>query len=169
MFNDGNVNLQKVLTVILDNPGLCYTEVKHRTGLQNGTLSYHLKNLEEESRILVKRSGKQIWFFHPDIETEFIEPIIHLRKESSRHIILYLLENKSADFKTLCICTKKSPSTTSQTLTILAEHGIIKRNRMDGVSFEIKNRDIANRALELIKPDQLELFKERMSDTFSYF
>jgi predicted transcriptional regulator len=169
MFYDRNANFQKILTVISNNPGLCYTEVKHRTGLHNGTLSHHLKNLEEQSRILVKRSRKQAWFFHSDVKDELITPIIHLRKETSRCIILYLLENESADFKTLCIHTKRSPSTTSRTLTILAEHEIIKRNRMDGVSFEIGDREIASRALELIKPVHIDLFKERLSDVFSYF
>ena len=51
--SDINPKPDLILQTISTNPGLCFSELKTRTGLQNGTLSHWLLHLEKKSKFLI--------------------------------------------------------------------------------------------------------------------
>ncbi|HEY9486451.1 MAG TPA: hypothetical protein VIQ04_07405 [Nitrososphaeraceae archaeon] len=89
-------------------------------GLSNGVLSYHLRSLDNSGKIRVNRVNNRITrYFSYDVSTHESHIIGLLQQETTRKIILYILENGICGFNDIMVHTKKVSS------TIMA-HGKIK-------------------------------------------
>ena len=168
-YNISNPRISLLLDIINKNPGICYRDIQKLSGYALGTLSNSLLNLEKDSRIIVKRSKRRSHYFPLHVPSDEYLIIINLRKETTKRIILYLLENKKATFSEIKKYTNKAPSTVSTTMTQLIENKII--NRVAGLEpyFKLNDNNIVQNALMRIDPSTLDKMKDRMADTFSYF
>ncbi|MGI0003243.1 MAG: winged helix-turn-helix transcriptional regulator [Nitrosopumilaceae archaeon] len=167
LYNKNNLKVRTILKVISENPGIWYSELKRTTGYPHGTLSHHLSKLKSDKKIIAERFGRQTWFFDPQIGPHEINVIIHLRKETTKKILAFLLEARKATFKEIRDKIKKSPSTTSLALTHLIEHGLIRRIPLIA-KYELVDEKNTLNALKKIEPSVADTLKDRFADTFSY-
>lgn len=163
-----NPRISYLLDIINKNPGLSYRGIQKLSGYPFGTLSNSLYNLENDSRIIVKRSKRRSNYFARNIPSEEYVVLINLRKETSRRIILFLVENQKGVFSEIRIFANKSPPTVSLTLTNLIERKIIRRVRGLRPYFELENPDIVHNALTRMTLNSVDKMKDRFADTFSY-
>jgi len=110
----------KILKYVNEIPGIRYRELLRMTGLSNGVLSYHLRCLDNSGKIKVNRVNNRVTrYFSYDVSTHESHIIGLLQQETTRKIILYILENGICGFNDIMVHTKKVSS------TIMA-HGKIK-------------------------------------------
>ena len=64
----GNGIRRSILTYIMENPGKHYSAVLRQVNVARGTLSHHLRKLEEENMIVVQEDGKFKYFYPADGE-----------------------------------------------------------------------------------------------------
>ena len=107
-------------------PGIRYRELLRMTGLSNGVLSYHLRSLDNSGKIRVNRVNNRVTrYFSYDVSTHESYMIGLLRQETTRKIILYILEKGVCGFNDILIHTRKVPSTISWHMGRLKSANII--------------------------------------------
>ena len=100
----------KIVKYVNEIPGIRYRELLRMTGLSNGVLSYHLRSLDNSGKIRVNRVNNRVTrYFSYDVSTHESHIIGLLRQETTRKIILYILENGTCGFNDIMIHTKKVP------------------------------------------------------------
>lgn len=164
-----NPRIVLLLDIIKKNPGIGYADIKKLTGYPCGTLSNALSNLERDSRIMVNRSTRRANYFPLHIPLREQIVLINLRKETAKRIILFLIDNQRASFSEIRDFIKKSPSTTSITLTGLIENKIIRRTSGHNVSFDLRDPKTTHHALIRLEPKTTDKLKDRFADVFSHF
>lgn len=163
-----NPKVKNILNEITSNPGICYKELQENTGMPNGTLSYYILKMVNDSKIIVKRSPRRSWFFLPETSSFEINLIINLRKETSKRILSFLLSNTSLGFGEIQKYTKKAPSTVSLTITHLVEIGLIVRIPETRPKYRLADKDLTLDMIKRIEPNTSDKIKDRFADTFSY-
>ena len=146
----GNVR-HAILRCIYENPGIRYREILKLTGISNGVLEYHLKELENSYEIInVDRSKSKTTRYSPsEIPSKQSEILGYLRNDTTiRQILLFILNKGVCTFKNIVEYTKKSPSTISWHLRRLNQSGIvsIQRNQRYNL-YKITNEDLMVRML----------------------
>ena len=117
----------KIVKYVNEIPGIRYRELLRITGISNGVLSYHLNLLENSGKIRVNRVNNRVTrYFSYDVSPHETYVIGLLRQETSRKIIMYVLEKGTCGFNDIMIHTKKVPSTISWHLARLKAANIVK-------------------------------------------
>ncbi|MCK5559698.1 MAG: winged helix-turn-helix transcriptional regulator, partial [Thermoplasmata archaeon] len=116
---------------ILANPGEHYSVIKRTLGLKNGTLTYHLKVLENEGIIHSKRDGIFKRFF--PIEERVPENIMHITK-AQELILNEIISTPGITQKELSEKTKKSHQIINYHIKKLISAGLIKSERLGKVN-----------------------------------
>jgi predicted transcriptional regulator len=117
----------KIVKYVNEIPGIRYRELLRTTGISNGVLSYHLNFLENSGKIRVNRVNNRVTrYFSYDVSPHETYVIGLLRQETSRKIIMYVLEKGTCGFNDIIIHTKKVPSTISWHLARLKAANIVK-------------------------------------------
>jgi len=168
-YHISNPRISRLLEIIQKNPAISYRDIQKITGYPFGTLSNSLSNLEKDSRIIVKRSARRAHHFPAHIPSTEYPVLIHLRKETAKKIIIFLVDNEKGTYSDFRNCTNKSPSTISITLTNLIEEKIIKRISGFQPYFMLEDPQLVQNILTKISPSNTDKMKERFADTFSYF
>jgi len=164
-----NPRANQILEIIEKNPATRFTDLMYGTGLKNGVVSHYLKMMEKVGLIRAKRIKNQGWYFASTFDESNEVLFIHLRKETSRRILVFLLKKGPATFSEILEHVSKSPSTLSVALAnllkadlIAIEPGIVKK-------YSPNNKETIIISLEQIKPKTLDTAKDRFADAFSYF
>lgn len=110
--------------IIYKNPGLHFCEMIRVSGMKNGVLTHYLNKLESTGIINIKREKKKTRFFSPKIGNDEIEIIKFLRKETSRKIILSII-NGGMEFSEITKKVSKSAPTISQNLSELLKNNLV--------------------------------------------
>ena len=117
----------KIVKYVNEIPGIRYRELLRITGISNGVLSYHLNLLENSGKIRVNRVNNRVTrYFSYDVSPHETYVIGLLRQETSRKIIMYVLEKGTCGFNDIIIHTKKVPSTISWHMARLKAANIVK-------------------------------------------
>ena len=129
----------KIVKYVNEIPGIRYRELLRMTGLSNGALSYHLRFLDNTGKIRVNRVNNRVTrYFSYDVSPHESNVIGLLRQETTRKIILYILENGTCRFNDIMIYTKKVPSTISWHMGRLKAANIITiRKQNESKYYEI--------------------------------
>ena len=99
------------MEVIKKNPGINFREIMRSTNLKNGILSYYLNKLEKNGSVQIKADHNKKRFYDLDIsENEFV--ISALRAQTTRDLLLALIENEGLSFQTLVKTIGKSSDST---------------------------------------------------------
>ena len=126
----------KIVKYVNEIPGIRYRELLRMTELSNGVLSYHLRLLDNSGKIRVNRVNNRITrYFSYDVSTHESHIIGLLRQETTRKIILYILEHGACGFHDIMIHTKKVPSTISWHMTRLKATNIVKVRRQNEFNY----------------------------------
>jgi len=163
-----NPRVNQLLTILEEKPASRFTDLMQSSGLKNGVVSHYLKMMERMGLIRAKRIKNQDWYFASTFDESKDFLFIHLRKETSKKILFFLLDG-DATFAEILEHIKKSPSTLSITLSnllkanlVIIEPGLVKK-------YSIVNRESTIKALEQIKLNTFDTIKDRFADSFSYF
>ena len=126
----------KILKYVNEIPGIRYRELLRMTGLSNGVLSYHLRCLDNSGKIKVNRVNNRVTrYFSYDVSTHESHIIGLLQQETTRKIILYILENGICGFNDIMVHTKKVPSTISWHMARLKAANIVKVRRQNEFNY----------------------------------
>jgi predicted transcriptional regulator len=117
----------KIVKCVNEIPGIRYRELLRITGISNGVLSYHLNLLDNSGKIRVNRVNNRVTrYFSYDVSLHETYVIGLLRQETSRKIIMYILEKGTCGFNDIIIHTRKVPSTISWHMARLKDANIVK-------------------------------------------
>jgi predicted transcriptional regulator len=117
----------KIVKCVNEIPGIRYRELLRITGISNGVLSYHLNLLDNSGKIRVNRLNNRVTrYFSYDVSLHETYVIGLLRQETSRKIIMYILEKGTCGFNDIIIHTRKVPSTISWHMARLKAVNIVK-------------------------------------------
>jgi predicted transcriptional regulator len=117
----------KIVKCVNEIPGIRYRELLRITGISNGVLSYHLNLLDNSGKIRVNRVNNRVTrYFSYDVSLHDTYVIGLLRQETSRKIIMYILEKGTCGFNDIIIHTRKVPSTISWHMARLKAANIVK-------------------------------------------
>jgi predicted transcriptional regulator len=117
----------KIVKCVNEIPGIRYRELLRITGISNGVLSYHLNLLDNSGKIRVNRVNNRVTrSFSSDVSLHDTYVIGLLRQETSRKIIMYILEKGTCGFNDIIIHTRKVPSTISWHMARLKAANIVK-------------------------------------------
>jgi predicted transcriptional regulator len=118
---------EKIVKCVNEIPGIRYRELLRITGISNGVLSYHLNLLDNSGKIRVNRVNNRVTrYFSYDVSLHETYVIGLLRQETSRKIIMYILEKGTCGFNDIIIHTRKVPSTISWHMARLKAANIVK-------------------------------------------
>ena len=120
-------NIKSILLKYIDEtPGIRYRELLRLTALSNGTLTYHLKMLEDSNCVRVDRHQRRMTrYYAVNVPIEESEVIGYIRSDTTRQIILFILKHDLCTFNEIVEYTKKAPSTVSWHLKRLRNARII--------------------------------------------
>jgi predicted transcriptional regulator len=158
-----------ICAIIEKSPGSCYSDIKKKSGFANGILSHHIKILEKNGHIRVRRENRKTWFFLPESDPKNDFLLIYSKKETYRKILTFLLQEKQATFNEIRTNIGKSPSTTSLALSNLFSRNLIKKTHDFKKKYEINDYTHALELLSKEEPKTSDKIKDRFADTFSYF
>ncbi len=117
--------------LIRKNPGLHYRELERRSGLVSGTLEYHLQYLEERQLIAADaRKGFTRYFVKKAQLTSHDKQIIgYLRQELPRGIILFLIQHRDSNQRTIAEHFDVSRPTISYHIRSMENAGVVESER----------------------------------------
>ena len=158
----------EIINIVEKNPGIKFREIMRETGLKNGVLSYHAKKLEENGSVKIDRKSGETRFYPLCVTDEESNLIKSLRRDTQRHILLYLLACKSLTFNEIVQKVKKAPSTVSTFLGKLVDDDLVgmKIIELKKVYF-LKNADMVQEIIEKYNPILLERAAYNFADIFS--
>jgi predicted transcriptional regulator len=135
-----NTIRERIIQSVNDFPGIRYRELLRITGVSNGVLSYHLNLLDNSGKVRVHRVNNRVTrYFSHDVSIVESYVIGILRQNTTRKIIIYILESGPCGFNDIVKYTKKVPSTVSWHLSRLKDANIIKVRRQNELNYyEIK-------------------------------
>ena len=149
----------KIVKYVNEIPGIRYRELLRITGISNGVLSYHLNLLENSGKIRVNRVNNRVTrYFSYDVSLHETYVIGLLRQETSRKIIMYILEKGTCGFNDIIIHTRKVPSTISWHMARLKAANIVKVRKQ----YEFKYYEIGMD--KLILQDLLSKYKSSFTE-----
>ncbi|MCA9812671.1 MAG: winged helix-turn-helix transcriptional regulator [Nitrosarchaeum sp.] len=157
-----------ILKLVERNPGVGFLDIQKETGYANGVLSHHLKILERDDFIRIRREKRKIWVFPLHLNPDEDNIRIHIRKETCKKIIEFLLDEKKSSFIQIRKTIGKSPSTTSITLKMLIQNDIVRKIPGFTHEYALKDHDKTAHIMEMIRMSRTDLLKDRFADTFSY-
>ncbi|TQD24463.1 winged helix-turn-helix transcriptional regulator [Methanolobus vulcani] len=126
-----NMNREKLYDLIQSSPGAYFNEIVKRTGLNRGTVRYHVDLLEAEHMIVChKVKGKMRYFQNSSTYDEKDMTVIAaLRNDMTRQIILEIFNSERINNETLAKTIGISTSSMSWHMKRLVELGIVRADK----------------------------------------
>ena len=158
----------EIINIVEKNPGIKFREIMRETGLKNGVLSYHARKLEEAGSVKVDRKSGETRFYPLCITEQESSLITSLRRDTQKHILLSLLDDKTLSFNEIVQKVRKAPSTVSTFLSKLVEDDIVGIKIIDLKKiYFLRNVDMVHEIIEKYNPLLLERTAYNLADTFS--
>ena len=121
-----NQNRQEVFNYIKDNPGCIGPDVSRATGMNKGTVRYHIQWLESEGKIVLKKIGKFMRLFKNSSTYDEREKLVaaHLHNDTSKAIIETLMDHPGSTNQEIADHIKVEKSLIYRYLQQLLKDGI---------------------------------------------
>ena len=128
----GEETRRMILSAIQSCSGLRYSELARMTGLANGTLSHHIKILQIQKQIEVKRYRSSTWLIPENYEESLCNAISAASHATTVEIVKSLLIHEH-DFRQLHDTMAKSRSTVFHHLSRLRSGGVVSRRMINRI------------------------------------
>lgn len=154
---------QSIYSLISTSPGLHLREIQRRTKIATGQLTYHLNYLQKVGLIKTENDGEYLRYYaYIQISDEERRVLELVRKESIRHILLYLLENDNCNHEHLVKNLDIAPSTISWHLKKLIDASIVNKEVEGRRSFySVNNPDLIMKVLIKYKESFMDILVDR--------
>lgn len=117
---------KKIYDLVKMHPGCHFRDLERRSKIPPTSLKYHLNYLNRYGLITEVNDGKKIRYFIKGFNPQNKILLGHLRQESVRRILLFLVSNNQNDRESIVDFVKLSPSTVFWHLKKLESKNIIK-------------------------------------------
>lgn len=119
---------KEIFEYVQTNPGVHFSQVKRDLDMETGLLQHHLDTLEEYDVLMSQEhQGKRRLFVAEELTNEEREILSSLRYETTRHILLFLIQEEAARNGSIADELSVAPSTVSWHVSRLVEDGIISQ------------------------------------------
>lgn len=109
------------------NPGIHFSQIKRDLDMETGLLQHHLHELEQYGVLeSEEHQGKRRVFVARELDEEERAILAVLRYETTRRILLYLLEEGPARNRDVAEAVGVTPATISWHLSNLVEKGVVE-------------------------------------------
>ncbi|WP_435178588.1 winged helix-turn-helix transcriptional regulator [Halorussus sp. AFM4] len=109
------------------NPGIHFNQLKRDLDMETGLLQHHLQELEQYGVLESEAyQGKRRVFVARELDEEEKSILAVLRYETTRRILLHLLENGPARNSEIAEAVGVTPATISWHLSNLVEEGVVE-------------------------------------------
>lgn len=111
-------------------PGIHFSQVKRDLDMETGLLQHHLQTLEEYDVLMSEdHQGKRRLFVAEELSDEERDILSSLRYETTRDILLFLIQQEAARNGSIAEEIGVAPATVSWHLSRLVEDGIVSKVR----------------------------------------
>ena len=157
---------QQVLEFIQRFPGFHFRELQRRLGLAVGTLQYHLAQLEQDKLVIGRKDGEYTRYYAVGVVTERDRILLQfMRQTPVRHILLHLLEAKTANHKQLTARIGLSPATASWYLGKLLEAKlVVKKKSGREVFYSLADQSEIARTIVAYRASFLDKLVDKFAD-----
>ena len=116
-----------IVTYVEENPGVHFSQLKRDLDMETGLLQYHLRKLEEYDVLESEEyQGKRRVFIARELDEQDRQILATLRYETTRRILLYLLETGTARNAEIADEVGVTSATISWHLSNLRETGVVE-------------------------------------------
>jgi predicted transcriptional regulator len=121
----------KIYDHIKENPGVHYSAIANETGINRGTLRYHLKMLQMHDNVRVFHGTGYTRYFENNMKfNEYDQKVLHhLRNDTSKKILEVLVKNPDVSRKDIADAVGVSAPSVSWYMKHLCEDGIMGISR----------------------------------------
>ena len=149
-----------ILKIIEENPGIHIRGIIKESKFENGVVQYHLKKLENQSKIKFDKRTRYKRYYTVEVDNEEFPIIANLRKKSKQSLLFAILSSTDPHFDDILKKIQKSPSTTSWNISGLVKDGIVEKIQSQGKTiYKIKDRKLLKKTLE---KEFSKLFKDSL-------
>ena len=121
----------KIYDHIKENPGVHYSAIANETGINRGTLRYHLKMLQMYDKVRVFHGTGYTRYFENNMKfNEYNQKVLHhLRNDTSKKILEELVENPDVSRKDISLAVGVSGPSVSWYVKQLCADDIVSTSR----------------------------------------
>lgn len=117
---------KEIFEYVQANPGAHFSQLKRDLNMETGLVQHHLSTLEDYDVLTSEdHQGKRRLFVAEELTEEERAILSSLRYETTRHILLFLLEESTARNGAIAEELGVSPPTVSWHISRLVENGIV--------------------------------------------
>lgn len=148
------------------NPGIHFSQLKRDLDMETGLLQYHLRELERYGVLeSEEHQGKRRVFIARDLDEEEKSILAVLRYETTRRILLYLLEEGPARNSDIAQEVGVTPATISWHLSNLLEKRIVKEVEEGRTTlYAVANEDLTVQLLVRYRESFVDRAVDRIID-----
>jgi len=121
-----------IMSVIQSCAGIRYSELARKTSLAHGALSHHIKMLQRQRRIRVRRDRGSTRFFPESYDDGLCNAIASASHPTTVAIMALLIRHK-CNYRQIKSTIMKSGSTVCEHLKRLHSAGLVSRKRTDRI------------------------------------
>lgn len=158
----------RVRTCISRHPGIHFNGITRKLDIATGQTQYHLRKLRREDLIKREDICGRTHYYLPTYSDWERGAIALLRRETTREVVLVLLEQKRASPGDITDRLGIARSTVEWHLSNLTEYDVVTKGPEatgEGVAVELNDPSTVYRLLREVEPR----FSERLVDRFSRF
>lgn len=154
----------RIIAIVQSHAGIRYSELVRMTNLAHGTLSHHIKILQRQGRIRVRRDSSSTRLFPKNYydDEELCNAIASASHPTTLAIIVLLMRHQYADYSQIKSALARSASTICEHLRRLLSAGIISRKRANGV-WIYRIKDIDKAAMILNRDTTNKIYAEKLN------
>jgi len=160
----------EILDYIKLHPGSHLRQIKRELGLSMGVAQYHLYALEKEKRILSRRKNLYRRFYPAFGFSEHQQQVLDvLSQETERDLVIYLVQNPSANQKELSEYAKISAGTVNWHMKRLIASGLVKvRREGQFVKYTVKcDKEEILKLVKVYHPSTWASWADRLANALS--
>lgn len=157
---------KQIFEYVQANPGIHFSKLKRELDMETGLLQYHLRKLEEYNVIESKdHQGKRRLFVARELNPEEQSILSTLRYETTRNILLYLLEHGSARNREIAEAVGIAPSTVTWHVSHLIDEGVVETFQ-DGrtTRYQVANEELTVQLLVRYQESFVDRAVDRIID-----
>jgi predicted transcriptional regulator len=155
-----------LLNYINENPGIWYRELLRLCNISNGSLTHHLRVLEESDRIKVDRKSSpgRTRYYSLNVSDSESKVIGLIKNTTAKQIILLLLQQEFCTFSEIVDSIGKSPSTISWHMKRLVDAEVVNVRHGGSALYNLVNRDSVADVISKYKETLLDRAANNYSD-----
>lgn len=157
---------REIFEHVKDNPGIHFSQLKRDLDMETGLLQYHLSELEDYDVLESEEyQGKRRVFVTRELDEEEQAILAVLRYETTRTILLHLLEHGPARNSEIAETVGVTPATISWHLSNLVEEGIVEPIEEGRTTrYEVANEELTVQLLVRYRESFVDRAVDRIID-----